>query len=254
MSDSQGDAHGNTPGSLSRQEQALERQVFAHFFDRVKRALEDAAHAPSTHARRGVLAKAHYDISTALSTNTNTVLNTPAGAGVKKEIACRKGCTYCCYQNVGVTAIEAIAIASGIMLLKPHLAPRIAAEVDQIQGMTDGARAAQRKPCVFLSDGLCSIHDIRPLACRAYFSLNLKDCEEVFEKGLSPGAEGNITTFSFPAIFRTAVLAATNAASAERGLQNGSIELTAAVARVLADPAIVDRWFAGEDVFTPHQA
>ncbi|MGE3476394.1 MAG: YkgJ family cysteine cluster protein [Rhodospirillaceae bacterium] len=254
MSDSQGNARSNTPGSFSPEEQALERQVFAHFLERVKQALEDAANAPSAHARRSVLAKAHYDISTALSTNANAVLNTPAGAGVKKEIACRKGCTYCCYQNVGVTAIEAIAIASGIMLLKPHLAPRIAAEVDQIKGMTDRARAAQRKPCVFLADGLCSIHDIRPLACRAYFSLNLKDCEEVFEKGLSPGAEGNITTFSFPAIFRAAVLAATDAASAERGLQNGSLELTAAVARVLADPAIVDRWFAGEEVFTPHQA
>ncbi len=254
MSDGQPDARGNIPEPLSPQEQALERQIYKHVLAQVNSALEAAAQAASAHERRGVLAKAHYAISSALSTNTNAVLNSPAGADLKKEIACRKGCTFCCYQNVGVTIIEAIAISSGIMLLKPHLAARVASQADQVKGMTDGERAKKRMPCVFLADGLCSIHDIRPLACRAYFSLNLKDCEEVFEKGLSPGAEGNITTFSFPAIFRGAVLAATNAASAERGLQAGSVELTAAVARVLADPGIVDRWFAGEEAFTPQLA
>lgn len=251
MSDGQGDARGNSPDSLSPREQALERQVFAHFRARIRRALEDVANAPTAQVRRDVFAKVHDDISAALSTNTNAVLGTPQGAEVKKDIACRKGCAYCCYQNVGVTIIEAIAIASGVLQVHPYLAPQIASQAVLLAGMTDSARAKQRVHCVFLADRLCSIHEFRPMACRAYFSLDLKDCEEAFEKDLSPGDEGNITSFSFPALFRSAVVAAMNAACKEMGLQDATVELTSAVALVISDSGVVDRWLAGEQVFTP---
>lgn len=89
---------------------------------------------------------------------------------VGSSSACRgAGCSFCCYQSVSISAIEAERIQN---------LTGIRAKLDQSQLYeelgtdTDLFRARNfRKPCTFLSNGRCDIFAARPLACRLLFNV-----------------------------------------------------------------------------------
>lgn len=87
---------------------------------------------------------------------------------VLPQTVCRKGCSACCYVNVQTTPLEASYIEemTGIKMNKlmkgymPHL--------DQ-----------KNTPCPFLKDGVCSVYDYRPMACRSFATIDhWKHCED----------------------------------------------------------------------------
>ncbi|MGX9960564.1 YkgJ family cysteine cluster protein [Xanthomonas euvesicatoria] len=89
---------------------------------------------------------------------------------------CRSSCSACCHIPVVVSQSEAqlLADASGRELKVPPFG--VAATVASL--MSDGAAAAMRNPdayvgvpCPFLTEGNCSVYEVRPLACRTHFSL-----------------------------------------------------------------------------------
>ena len=100
----------------------------------------------------------------------------PAGA-----VACKAGCDHCCYQSVGVTPPEALAIHAYLKkaLSKSELA-RVAARVAQAFEKTRGLSSAERfspeHACVFLESSRCSIYEVRPLSCRGMNSLDAGEC------------------------------------------------------------------------------
>ena len=102
----------------------------------------------------------------------------PAGA-----VACKAGCAHCCYQAVGVTAPEALAVFDYLAktLSTAELAS-VAARVAEARERTRGLSAAERfspeHPCVFLESGRCSIYEVRPLSCRGMNSLDAAECEK----------------------------------------------------------------------------
>lgn len=240
--------------SFSPAELTMQRKFFEQFLAAVQGTLDGIPAANHPDERTGVLATVHYNTSTALQNNTDAALESAQGAQIKREIACKKGCAFCCYQRVAITIIEAIAIGSWIAQLRPQIGAHVLSQAARYAGFDDDkSRAASRLPCVFLDRaGACSIHEFRPLVCRAHFSLNLKACNDAYGRGVPTGEHGEIISFAFPEVFRGAIAAAINAASAEKGLQSCHVELTAAVALVLADPGAADRWLAGEPVFTPY--
>lgn len=79
-------------------------------------------------------------------------------------VACRKGCSACCHMNVSISAIEAerLAVASGRRMSKVKHPTK------------HDLRKFSGNPCPFLSrDGVCSVYDDRPFACRAHQSFDL---------------------------------------------------------------------------------
>lgn len=99
-------------------------------------------------------------------------------AAVTPYSACRNGCAHCCHIAVSVPEVEAklIAAKTGRRLQRP-LRPL---------SMSDGADVepyGYDKPCVFLTDGRCSIYEHRPLACRTL--VNMDDTSFLCE--LEPG-------------------------------------------------------------------
>jgi Fe-S-cluster containining protein len=108
------------------------------------------------------------------------------------QISCRAGCGACCRQMVPISIFEAEALADWIRTLpleqQQHLEQRfhdalialrdsgILAQLDMATWEDDSAESrqfcmdylAQKVPCPFLVDESCSIHPIRPLACREY--------------------------------------------------------------------------------------
>lgn len=98
-------------------------------------------------------------------------------------VACKAGCDHCCYQPVGVTPPEALAIVAHLKssLSSAELAG-VAAHIAERHGKTRGLSAAERfspdHPCPFLRSGQCSIYEVRPLACRGMNSLDAGECAE----------------------------------------------------------------------------
>lgn len=138
----------NTARGILREQPSLERTV----------ELAQSAMAATSRIADGLLARA------------------PEGA-----VACKAGCGHCCYQAVGVTAPEALAIVDHLRrtLSSPDL-ERVAVHVSELHETTRGMSSAERfspsHPCPFLRAERCSIYEVRPLACRGMNSLDAGEC------------------------------------------------------------------------------
>ena len=103
----------------------------------------------------------------------------PAGA-----VACKAGCDHCCYQSVGVTPPEALAIFDHLRkTLSPSeldsISAHIAVRDEQTRALSASERFSPDHPCPFLQVelGRCSIYEVRPLSCRGMNSLDAGECE-----------------------------------------------------------------------------
>jgi Fe-S-cluster containining protein len=182
----------------------------------------------------------------------------PAGA-----VACRAGCDHCCYQIVGVTPPEALAIfdhlsrtASDAAL--DEISARISAARTRTRGLSSADRFSPDHPCPFLetSSGRCSIYEVRPLACRGMNSLDAKECENrlrnaVAREAFLDGREGG-HTFMEPVRAFHAVSAGLQLALAELyRLDMHALDLTAAMDLLLnGDESIPATWIGTGPSFT----
>lgn len=78
---------------------------------------------------------------------------------------CKSGCSHCCHMAVAISQVEARIIGEAIGVKPVELPVRSPEEVDTIQSRF------LREPCVFLTEGKCSIYDNRPSVCRTYFNV-----------------------------------------------------------------------------------
>lgn len=93
------------------------------------------------------------------------------GALIAPNTPCRRGCSACCYQAVGISDTEARRIAAHIgrpLVAQPHagdlraLIVHLGSNVERFRGV----------PCTFLgAEGECTIYPVRPIACRTHHSL-----------------------------------------------------------------------------------
>lgn len=118
-------------------------------------------------------------------------------AAHRNEIKCRKGCNHCCRYLVLTWTFEGILIAYRLLqagqssidtfkrlqALNRMQAPklheirtqeRVAVGADQVNYLAKPDSLADEwfgryEDCPFLQDGLCSIYDIRPLACSSHY-------------------------------------------------------------------------------------
>lgn len=85
----------------------------------------------------------------------------------KGQTSCKKGCHFCCRQNVQISEAEAMVIVeycevNGIDIPRQYL-------LEQLKYGWREVASADVGWCVFLKDGECSIYPARPLACRKYY-------------------------------------------------------------------------------------
>ena len=100
-------------------------------------------------------------------------------------VACRAGCDHCCYQSVGVTPPEALAIFDHLSRTLSdaelaRVAAQVAAQHAHTRGLSTSARFSPGHPCPFLdvAVGRCTIYEVRPLSCRGMNSLDAAECEK----------------------------------------------------------------------------
>lgn len=166
-------------------------------------------------------------------------------------VACKAGCSYCCYERVEVTGPEALYIAS---VIKGQAPPEVLdglredlAELDDVtRGMDPDARFAVLRPCAFLTDGKCSIYKGRPIACRIRHSLDVTPCRRGVENpGQVFGSVGHAVFYETG----WGVIDGLKIVLADNGLDARPLEFTAAMRIALDDPEALDKYCRGEAVF-----
>lgn len=168
------------------------------------------------------------------------------------ELACRKGCNWCCTFKVAVSIPEAFYIAG---YLNDSLSSDVFAEMKekisqttgQVAGMSDKDRKISRIFCPLLVDGSCSVYDARPLTCRGYNSSS----ESICKRNYLSRHDANVPyKMKLKEKVYTVFYGIIDGSKAS-GLQSNSVELVAALNFIFQNPGSEARWLQGEEVFPP---
>jgi hypothetical protein len=167
--------------------------------------------------------------------------------------ACRAGCAACCTVNVATLAIEGAVAADHLRAaLGPDRAAAVGAELAAFHGrvrwLEDGERIASRATCPLLDAcGRCTIHAVRPLACRSVSSLDAADCRRAMAV-IDPDEEGGrvVRMDLLQRALYLEALAAAGEALARRGLDARCRDVTGMVGIFLADAALAPAFLAGQ--------
>lgn len=167
--------------------------------------------------------------------------------------ACGPGCATCCTVNVGTLGVEGAAVAS---YLRHELGPRgaerraqaLLAFHDRVRWLDDGERIRARLLCPFLdASGSCSIHPVRPLACRSISSLDPADCRAAVA-GRGDDGCGTVRMDLLQLSVHEAALGALARALGARGLDARRRDVTGMAGVFLADARLAAAFGGGAPV------
>ncbi|MBU0640336.1 MAG: YkgJ family cysteine cluster protein [Planctomycetes bacterium] len=167
--------------------------------------------------------------------------------------ACCAGCAYCCHLWVVVPIAEVVLIAlraraanDGAADVQAKLERRVA----EVRGLTAEQRSRTRVPCLWLdpTEQTCRIYGLRPLVCRGWHSFDLEKCKQAHRH---PTQNIETAIWSPQRTITESVAAGMLAATQQLGLPGGYVHLVEGLQIALGDPAAIERWLAGEDVFRP---
>ncbi len=173
-----------------------------------------------------------------------------APAEARAAVACRAGCDACCHVPVGVQAHEVLLAAQHVQTrFSPNeleaLIARAAAHRAAFAGRSIPERTALRTPCVLLREGVCSIYEARPEACRSHHGNNAAACRTNLENGneaidvFVPGVRGRMF----------AVMLAIDQAVEESGFDDRAYDFGSALHEALTDSLCAVRWTRREAAF-----
>lgn len=174
------------------------------------------------------------------------------------RVACREGCTWCCFLAVSAWPMELLVLASW---LEEHRTPE---ELTEILGRLHAAVAegdrqratapdrARRLACPLLAGGQCSVYEVRPAACVGWNSADVDPCRAYTEGD----DEAHCTVeplrfFSARAVAEAAAAAVTDSGGPpfdeDGNGQGGAVDLTAGLLAVLQLGArrAAEAWLAG---------
>jgi len=158
-----------------------------------------------------------------------------------RSLACVAGCPHCCVLNVATLLPEVMIITGWLgRRLGPEelkdLRGRLDAHRSWARWMDDEERVLRKASCPFLSEvGLCVIHPVRPLVCRAVASSDRHGCREAFDPVVTDRPRLVATDMVRQSAYDAAFMALAQALG-NCGLDDRSIELGAGVLAFLEDP------------------
>jgi Fe-S-cluster containining protein len=101
-------------------------------------------------------------------------------------LACRAGCTWCCYFSVDVRAVEVFSILDFVERTftieeKARVYAEVRANSTALKNLGASERMKRNVKCPFLNDGQCTIYTARPQTCRNYHATNVAGCQQSYE-------------------------------------------------------------------------
>jgi Fe-S-cluster containining protein len=175
-----------------------------------------------------------------------------AGAPDLGTLACRAGCTWCCYFTVDVRAAEVFHILDVVeQSFTAEAKARVYAEVhansETLRNGGDDERVVRNLKCPFLNEGRCTIYAARPQSCRNYHATNVAGCEQSYNEPENLDIDPDFA----PGVYQAgaAHVEAHSTAVREQGYDVTAYELNGALDVALADPAARERFETGKSPF-----
>lgn len=170
----------------------------------------------------------------------------------EKPLACKKGCAHCCHLAVMTDGATVLRVAEHVrtnlnQAERMLLDMRLIVYEDKVEKMTQSQRSMARIPCPLLVDGACSVHEVRPLICRAFNSYDAEICDQKIRGG---GSTSEIPSWNVPWLLGLALDTGIKEALVESGYKDGDIELGLALKQALDHPHADERWLAGDRIFS----
>jgi Fe-S-cluster containining protein len=154
-------------------------------------------------------------------------------------LACRAGCTWCCYFTVDVRAAEVFRILDFVeQSFTPEEKARVYAEVRAnsvaLGNLGEGERVTRNVKCPFLNEGRCTAYAARPQSCRNYHATNAAGCRQSYEEPENLDIDPDFA----PGVYQAggAHVEAVSAAMREAGYDVNAYELNCALDAALSDP------------------
>jgi Fe-S-cluster containining protein len=168
--------------------------------------------------------------------------------------ACGPGCDACCTVNVGTLAFEGAAIAAHLRARLGEAGARAAARDllafhDRVRWLEDAERIREGLACPFL-DGAraCSIHPVRPLACRSISSLDPAECRRALRERAEDDEPGLVRMDLLQRGLYEEAIGALAATARQRGLDGRARDVSGMAGAFLAEPGLARAWGAGTRV------
>jgi len=167
------------------------------------------------------------------------------------RLACKEGCDWCCHLTVGTSAAEVVRI---VEYLRQHLSAEdfeaLRERVRQLDAERQKRRSAGESavglPCALLVDHRCSAYPVRPLMCGGFNSTDARECERFVQSR----GQSSVSLYAPQLRLAAFVLDGMLAGLTDFGLPAERVELTAALRIVLEEVSAVERFLAGEPIFS----
>ncbi|MBI1388202.1 MAG: hypothetical protein GC154_07115 [bacterium] len=113
----------------------------------------------------------------------DTFIDSLHRGGVIQNLACRDGCSYCCFLPVNAHSYEIILIAEQIKTKWPQkeqtqLKRRIDRYIKNSDLLSPFHESHEVLYCPLLENHSCTIHGLRPMNCQAHHSPDSEDCRD----------------------------------------------------------------------------
>ena len=167
-----------------------------------------------------------------------------------RPMACGRGCPHCCVLNVAVLLPEALLIAERITgqwadAERGELLQRLVRHSNWARWMDDEERIFRQAFCPLLAvDGSCSIHPLRPLACRGVASLDDASCRQAFDPIVDERDRTVPADLQRRRAYDAAFIAMAGALR-QHGMDDRSIELGSGIRAFVEAPELRTLFFSG---------
>ncbi len=160
-------------------------------------------------------------------------------------LACRAGCSWCCYFTVDVRAVEVFRILDVVEQSftaeeKARVYQEVRANSALLEKLDEDARVTRNLKCPFLSEGRCTIYSARPQSCRNYHATNVAGCQQSYEEPDNLDIDPDFAPYVYQA--GGAHVEAFSAAMRDAGYDMNAYELNGALDAALSDPAARKRF------------
>jgi Fe-S-cluster containining protein len=167
-------------------------------------------------------------------------------------LACRAGCTWCCYFSVDVRAAEVFTILDFVERTftveeKARVYTEVRANSAALQKLGEGERNRRNVKCPFLNDGRCTIYAARPQSCRNYHATNVAGCQKSYEEPDNDDIDPDFASWVYQA--GTAHVDAFSTAMRDAGYDVNAYELNCALDAAMSEPESRERFKSGSQPF-----
>lgn len=158
---------------------------------------------------------------------------------------CRKGCAWCCYQEVYAVTHEFLYLRDFVLQhftgkQWEEILERARGKVLLTLNLPVEEQLKVRAACPFLEDGSCMVHEARPMACRIYLSSSVSSCKRHHDRPV--GRKATPELFEFPLLAGRMLNEGFVAYLKQSGIPSSELSLEQGYASMLSTGQTMEGW------------